>query len=272
VSDVVTATVDGYGIHRVNNTWVYPNGWGGLGTPEVRQVRGPRPREHGAIDSSSLYGPRVMPVRGWCGAAQLSGSAAQAAAVAAYDALKAALSVASSHVVVIRRPGRSADERMVCRLAGGFSEDSRGYGEVIEWACELVAPDPRLYSVAEVTAQRSGAGSFVATVSDSTISTPPILEVVGATNAGALTITNTTTGGAIVLTGMAAQGAGVTLTIDTTGPTPTVTLAGVAKPEYVVAASTDWWKLAPGANTISVSGTALQAGTVTRAKWRTARI
>lgn len=272
MSDVVTATVDAYGIHRANNTYIEPGGWGGLGTPEVRTVRTPRPRAHGAIDASSLYGPRVMPVRGWCGDPTAFGSAAVAAAVAAFDTLKQKLSVESSHVVVLRRPGRTADERMVCRLADAITPEVVGGGEVIRWGLTLVAPDPRLYGDAVVQAQRTGSGSFTATVSDSTVGTPPTIEVVGPTNAGAMTITNTTTGGSISLSGLPALAAAAVMTIDTTGPSPTVFYSSAYHPEVVVAANTDWWLLAPGANSISVSGAAVAAGTVTRAKWRTARI
>lgn len=265
---VDTATIDSYSIHRANNTFL--DDWGGLGAPDVRQVRSPLPRRHGAVDSTSLYGPRVMPLRGWCG--QVPGSATDAAAaVAAFDALKARLTPETSHVAVIRRHGRSADERMTVRVAGdvGIVEVSPG-GTLIRWGVELVAPDPRLYEDPEVTAQRTGAGAFTATVAGGTVKTPPIIEVVGPTNLGTLTITNTTTAEDVVLTNVQALAAAAVMTVDMNARTVFHHLA--YHPENVVPASTNWWALGLGANTITVAGTALQASTVVRARWRPARI
>lgn len=265
---IVTATVDGYAIHRANDTFV--EDWGGLGAPDVRTVRQPAPRRHGAIDATALYGPRIMPVRGWCGDVPEAG-VGPAAAVAAFDALKAALTAESQHVVVLRRAGRAVDERLVCRLASGITDSVEGAGEVIRWSFDLIAADPLLYDATEASAQRTGAGSWTATVTGGTVPTLPRIEITGPTNTGTITLTSTTDDlKAVSLTNVQSLTAGQVAIVDFSPRT--VFHHGAYHPENVAASSTDWWRLRPGANTISVAGTALQASTVIRAYWRPARI
>jgi hypothetical protein len=162
------------------------------------------------------------------------------------------------------------DERLTVRLASDVSAEVENGGEVIRWGFELVAPDPRLYEATEVTAQRTGSGAFTATVAGGTIRTPPVLEVVGPTNLGTVTLTNSTTGQNISLTGVQALTAGQILTVDTN--LRTVHHHNAYHPENVIPSTTDWWTLGLGANTVTVAGGAIQAGTVTRARWRAARI
>jgi hypothetical protein len=264
---VDTATIDGYAVHQANSTFIVR--WGGLGTPEVRRVSEDRPWQHGSIEATALWGARVMPVTGWCG--QVPGAPDDVAvAVEAFDTLKALL-VPGPHEVVIRRPGRTADEAMTVRVASGVeltAEESGG--AILRWAVDLVAPDPRLYAVAETTAQRSGAGSWNAT-NAGTVPTPVVIEVVGPTNAGTISLLNNATSETVSLTGVDALPDNTYMaTIDLRQRT--VEYFGELVPQDVVAASTNWWELEPGVNSLSVSGTALQAGTVIRARWRSARI
>jgi hypothetical protein len=264
---VQTATIDGYAVHKANDTMV--ESWLGFGTPGVRRVSQDRPAQHGSIDSTSLWGPRVMPVRGWCGQVP-SGADDAAVAVEAFDTLKALL-VPGPHLVVLRRTGRTADEQMTVRVASDVEliEEDPG-GTVLRWAVELVAPDPRLYATAETTAQRAGAGSWTATNAGK-VATPVVIEIVGPANAGTLTITNGATAESVSLTGLdALPNNTYTATLDLRQRTFEV--FGDRLPQRVVAASTNWWELQPGANLLTVSGTALQAGTVVRARWRSARI
>lgn len=267
---VETAVIDGRGVHRVNNTFV--TDWRGLGGPGPRRVAAPAPRRHGLIESTSLYGPRVMPVLGWCGDTEDSGSAAVAAALTAFDALKGVLLATASHLVVIRRRGRGADEQLVCRIAGDISDDVRGGGEVIEWGFELVASDPRLYGTTLNSQARTNTGNIAVNHAGGNTDTPAFIEVHGPTSAGTLTLTNTTTGAAVVLASVNALGGSESLHIDTQGRTVFEDGDDLFHPEYVDASATDWWELIPGGNTIAVAGTAIQAGTTTTVRWRDARI
>lgn len=264
---IETAVIDARSIHRANDTFV--EDWGGLGAPEPRRVTQSRPRTHGAIDTTSLYGPRVMPVRGWCGKVP-AGSGGVAAALAAFDALKGVLLVSTSHLAVIRRMGRGADEQMVVRVASDVSDEVLGGGHVIRWGVELIAPDPRLYSTTLSSQQRTGAGSIAVDHSAGTVETPAYLQVEGPTNAGTLTLANSTTAETITLTGLPALSAGQLLDVDTNART--VYYGSLYHPEAVVAFSTYWWSLVPGVNTVTVGGTAVVSGTTTRVRWRTARI
>lgn len=264
---IVTAVIDGRAIHQANDTFIEE--WTGWGSPDVRRVTEERPWQHGSIDSTTLWGARVMPVRGWCGQVP-SDSSDPAVAVEAFDTLKALL-VPGPHLLVVRRYGRSEDEQMTVRLASGvelLSEE--GAGAVLHWGMDLMAPDPRLYSTVESTAQRSGAGSWNAT-NGGKVATPVVIEVVGPTSAGTITLTNSTTGESVFLSGVdALPNNTYTATIDLRQRT--VTYFGDPQPQDVIAASTNWWELEPGLNSLSVSGTAIQASTVTRARWRNARI
>jgi len=271
---IVTATIDGYAIHaKANSTFVEE--WGGLGTPDVREVSQPAPRRHGALVATSLFGPRVMPVRGWCGKVP-GGSGGEAAAVAAFDTLKAKLWPETSHALVIRRPGRAADEQLTVRLASDVSANVEAGGQVIRWGFELVAPDPLLYGTTlNVQAGTANTGTTIPTVGG-TVPTPAILQVRGPTVAGTLTLTNAA-GQAVSLTSvpvLAAYSAGNPATFfDVYLGDREVDYQGVTRPSWVVAASTTWWRLPVGSSvTVTMGGTARASGTRLAVYWREARI
>lgn len=263
---VETLSIDGYAIHHANDTFV--DDVSGLGAPEPRVVRAPAPRRHGAVDATQLYGPRVLALRGWCGEVPSSGNG-PAAAVSAYDALKQVLSVETSHLLVLRRHGRAVDEQCVVRIASDVDDETLAGGEVIRWGCELVAPDPRLYETTLNTQQRTGTGSVVVNNAGN-IATPAFVQIEGATNLGGLFITNETLDQMVQLTSVPALLAGETLDVDT--GERTVMHDGDWSPGLVTPSTSDWWLLTPGSNTITVTGSALQAGTTIRVRWRNARI
>jgi len=166
--------------------------------------------------------------------------------------------------------GRTADERMVCRVASEITGTVEGGGSVIRWSVDLIAADPLLYENAEVTAQRTGTGSWTAT-NTGLVPVPPTLEIVGPTNTGTFSLRNDTDGvKGVELTGVQSLAAGAIATVDLANRTVFHHLT--YHPENVIAATTDWWRLRPGANTLAASGSGMQAGTVVRARWRPARI
>lgn len=277
MTDVVTASIDGYAIGGgVNNIWLAPNGWGGLGSPEVRPVREPAPRRHGGYDMTTLYGPRIMPVRGWCGDAENPGGAA--AAIEAFDQLKARLWAEDEHLVVLRRRGRSADEQFTARLGSEITDDAEAGNEVINWSLSLVASDPLLYGTTLNTLAGTTNGGITIPSVGGTVPTPAILQVRGPTNAaGTLTIGNGL-GPSIALT-MAAT----TLPAYDPGNSNSffdvylgdrvVDYLGTARPSWVDAAATTWWQVPDGGPvTLTMGGTYRAAGTRLAVYWREARI
>jgi hypothetical protein len=271
---VSSAEVDGYAFHRANDTYV--RDVRGFGSPEVRTVREPAPRRHGAWDVTSLYGPRVMQWTGWCGQVP-SGATDPAVAVAAFDALKAAFYVEDDHLLVFRREGMAADEQAEVRLAGPIEGTWTAGGSVIEWSMDLVAPDPLLYGTVLNTQAGTTNGGVTLTTVGGTVPTPGILQVRGPTSGtGTLTVSDGL-GGVVALEDAAALAAydpgDPDSFLDVYLADRDVQFLGNSMGSWIDPEATTWWRIRPGSSVVlTLGGTARQSGTRLAAYWREARL
>ena len=115
-----------------------------------------------------------------------------------------------------------------------------------EFLVELQAEDPRIYSEALVVSTDS---SPMTLTNDGIFPTPLIIELTGSTT-DPTTIVNSTVGSTLEFD--IALGAGEVLLIDVLNRS--VKLDGVNRYDLLDLVNSEWWYLAPGANTVTYSG------------------
>lgn len=255
-----------------------------FGSPAPRAVAEPRPGEHGATDSTELYGPRVWEVTGNIEAASSD------AMWAALDELKANLQLGAWRVLRFRRAGLTFDEQARVRVDSPV--DATGgtrAAPFITWGVSLFAPDPRVYAATvssgdyDPTDTGSGGLSFplvfplvfgaggaaaLQVENEGTIATPAVLTVTGPVVNP--TLDNDTVGASIRTTGLELD-VGEVAVFDT--DSRTLVVNGNPRGDLVDVALTDWWHLARGVNQLRLRGGGMSAGqTELAVTYRSARI
>lgn len=258
-----------------------------VGSPAPREVIEVRPFDHGAIDQTRFYGPRLF---------ELTGRIAAASELALWDAvddLQGAMVLGSEHVLTFRRGGRAFDERSVVRVASEVDLVAQaGPRRMLQFGVSLLAADPRIFTDTlssgsiDPTGTGEGGLTFALTfplsfgsaqgaglfaVNEGNIATPVVLIITGpVTNP---TIRNDTTGEQITTQDFALASGDVAV-IDTRDRTIRLgSSTGTLRPDLIAPATTTWFSLAPGSNTLRMTGSGMETGTTSlEAQWRSARI
>jgi len=250
-----------------------------------REKRSPRARAHGEINRTRYYGGALYSLTGFVRGASIG------LAHEALDLLRGLLRLPDEHEFRFRREGLPEDEVATIRLASAIDAPLSGSKRLIRWGCELLASDPRMFTYLE----RSGAydptltyrgigvafpvtfpAIFTGTAEEGELvvdvggnfPTPARFTVSGP--ASAFTIDNLSSGEAIVTT--AELDPGDTLVIDTARRV--ALLNGTSpRPDWIDAAQTDWFELAPGQNRLRLTGSGFGTGaTSLSVTYRDARI
>lgn len=165
--------------------------------------------------------------------------------------------VETDMVLVLNEP---TPKQIAVRRDGEIDESKRGLS--IAFEVPLIAADPTKYST---TQQSNATLSAVAATIDNggTARTPPVLEVTGPTTAN-VEFWNDTTNERITLLPFADAAAAI---VDMANKT--VTIGGVNRFGLVVLASTTWWELVPGNNSIRRAPATVGGGGATPTiRWR----
>lgn len=259
-----------------------------IGSPDPRPVVDVRPEDHGTVDGTRWYGPRVYDLAGRIIGSDLADM------WASLDDLKGALALGSDVTLRFRRSGLAFLERATVRVAGAVDVPlvpALGAAPMIRFAVALEAPDPRIYTDTESTGSydptdagtggltfpltfplefdaSAGAGTLQVQ-NEGTIGAPVVLTVTGpVTNP----ILDNETAGLSIYTRELELAAGETVELDTR--TRTLLLNGTtARPDLVDVSLTDWWTLRPGVNQLRLRGSGMSAGSTELAvTYRSARI
>lgn len=276
----VTAVINGLTIGAgTSYRWAdWPQGL--LETPSIRVGDVPRAQAHGVIAGLD-----------WMNSLAISfdilvlGSSRTDAEVK-LAALLAAFAPEQSNVALdVRISGSPSEYRLYGRPRGVQTALGRGFlSGTIRARAEFLATDPRKYSTTEQTASTGlatssggltfpasapfvfgsgGSGSTMSCPNDGTFAAPWV-----ATFAGPLvapTLTHVDSGKALILSG-ANIAAGETLIVDSLART--ILLNGTASRYSWLAATSQWFDLSPGTNSVNLTG-ASGSGTVSLA-WRSA--
>jgi phage-related protein len=147
---------------------------------------------------------------------------------------------------VFQLPGQAQNRQVACRTRRRSTviDDKYSYGYVTT-VVQLVATDPRIYDVTATTVSLNGtatnAGNFESRPT-TTVTTP----------ASGTTVTNTTSGGFVKLTLVSPNTLPAVAIIDCNARTITDG-GGVNRMDLLDPTST-WFTIAPGANTMTISG------------------
>lgn len=280
---ILAAEIDGFSLHGG------ANGVGlqglELGTPEPRAQYVARPAQHGAVDRTVYYGPRLIEIRG------VVVASSQAELWQAVDDLKAAMSIGAQRVLTFTR-GDGEVMRCIVRHDGPVvvQPNAGNTAPMLPWAAVLIAPDPRLYSDTESTGSYdptdSGTGGLTFDLAfdldfdssgtaallvsnDGNIATPPTFTITGPVVNPI--IDNDTTGDSITTTGLELS-AGEAVEIDVAGRR--CLLAGTTnRPDLIDASRTSWFDLDPGTTQLRLRGSGMSATlTELEVSFRSARI
>lgn len=268
---IVSADIDGYSLHGGSNGAALIQI--DLGSPSPRSVALVRPHQHGAIDQTIFYGPRVVEVVG-----QIS-AATKASLWSLLDDLKGTLALGSTHTFTFTREGNTYAEKMNVRVDSSVNVGIQP-GMVqpyLIWGVTLFAEDPRFYDATTSSGSydptTSGSGGLLfdldfdlefggdpsATLdvtNEGNISTPPIFTITGpVTNP---IIDNDSLGKSIYTTGTSLTSTD-SLVINIADRT--CLLNGTTnRPDLIDASTTDWFELAPGVNQLRMRGTGMSSG------------
>jgi len=258
-----------------------------LGSPEPRPVADRRPEEHGTVDETRWYGPRIIGMTGRIVAPTM------AELWAALDDLKGAVALGQTVTLRFTRQGLEFTERAVVRVAGGVDVPLSATmpSPMVRFGITLEAPDPRLYSDTLSTGSYdptdAGTGGLffpldfpldfgaddsagrLEVTNEGTFSTPAVLTITGpVTNP----ILDNDTAGLSIYTRDCALSAGETLVLDTLERS--VMLGGTtSRPDLLDVELTYWWQLLPGVNQLRLRGSDMSAGqTALEVEYRDARI
>lgn len=257
-----------------------------LGSPAPRPVADVRPYQHGAVDRTAYYGPRVLELRGCIHATD------KATLWSLLDDLKGNLALGSTHVLKFRRDGETFDQRAEFRVDGPVLTPvaSGMTGPYVTWSVAIFCADPRFYSDTESSAsydptttgtggllfsldfplEFSGDGSATLdVVNEGNVGTPPTFTITGpVTNP---IIDNDSTGESIYTTGVALTSS-QTLVINVADRT--CLLDGTTnRPDLIDASATTWFDLEPGTNQLRMRGLGMSSGqTALSVIYRSARV
>lgn len=255
----------------------------GLGSPSPRREVISRARSHGEIDMTQYYSGRVLSLAGFTYGPDM------ATANSRFDTLKAALQLGTDHTLKFTRIGQP-EEMVLCRVASSVDSSMEGASQIVKWAVDLFAPDPRIYASALQTVSyfpsAGGVGEGIDFDIDFPISFPgAVLTSMSATNAGTFptspvfTITgpvtnpiidNITSGLSLYTQGLV-MNAGDQVVVDMAART--LSIAGVVRMDYVDSSQTNWFDLIPGSNNLRLRGSSVSAGiTALSVSFRDARI
>lgn len=257
---------------------------GGLGSPTPRRDVTLKASRHGATDFTKFYEGRVLDLEG------ILAEATTAASWAALDTLKGKLQLGSTHLLTLRRRGRTEDEQLSVIVASPVDsvwvvDDA----QLLRWAVSLHAPDPRIYGASlrsgsyDPALSTSGGGlpiplmfplvfstttaTHLELVNGGNTPTPPVLTVRGPVVNPV--IDNDTLAASIYLN--YSLGAADSIVVDVAART--VKLNGASRLDLLNAADTTWWELAPGTNRLRLRGTGMVATqTLLTCQFRDARI
>lgn len=210
----------------------------GLDIPDVRSSNMERPTDDGTVPGLDQYAERVVRLRMGIDATVDSALAAKVAA------LRAAF-VKSTVPIPLHFMLRGESKRYLMVLPRRFAlvYDQDAALNAPDVLAELVAPDPRI--LAAIATTLAGAGTAT---NNGTYKATPVLTVTGAA-AGPIVITNTTAGKTVQIT--TSVPSGQSLVVDFKARS--VLLNGVNRYD-LVAATPQWFDIAPGNNTITYSG------------------
>lgn len=260
--------------------------------PDVRSTVLASARRHGAVDYTSLYGPRVFAIAGevW---GKGSASDPFADLWSSVDALKARLLPGQDVTLRFTRSGKS-EQQVTVRPGSAFDIPMRGGAAFTTFAGSLVAADPRIYSAElhslqyDPTLAGSGLGvtfplvfplAFTGSALPGslvienlgTFPTFPTLTVNGpATNP---TITNVTTGEVITTTASLATSSD-SLWIDVAKREVRLGgSSGTLRPDLIDVSATTFFDLETGVSELTLGGTGhVEAQTFLKCEWRDAWI
>lgn len=275
--------LDDYQLHRTTNLGVVQLS---LGSPSPRAVTDNRPSDHGAVDATRLYGPRIIELTGQVWAATFPEF------WALVDGVQGRLALGSDHTLRLRRLGDGFDLQTAVRVDSAV-DMTAGEAPVpfVRFGVSLFCADPRLYSstvtLGSYDPTDAGAGGLtfpldfplvfgapdgvgsLSVDNEGTTATPPTFVVTGpVTNP---IIDNDTTGLSIY-TRDCALAVGETLTIDVRERR--VLLSGTTpRPDLIDVSRTTWWEVRPGVNQLRMRGSGMASGqTGLQASFRSARI
>jgi hypothetical protein len=290
---VVPPAFQAHPINYGGSAWCSVETVQGLGAPSPRPEAYDLPRRSGQVNYTKFYGPRAIDVHGriLAGGGTVIGD--DAAVIRALDDLKGkiALTDGSALALTFQRPGIPTAEFV---LVHPFGELDITYTprehEILFWAQQFTAPDPRIYGInlktASYTPLSSGFGlalplTFPITFSgqdtstglviqnDGNAATPLVFAAFGPADAG-FAITNVETQERIVTSGIALA-AGQFLLINT--GEKTCFLNGVSsRPDAIDAANTVWWSAPPGTTHAKMEGGGFDTTTLLTVEYRDARI
>lgn len=239
----------------------------------------PKPRQHGTVNRTRFYGPRVFALNGVCDAGS------PATTEEALDQLKRRLLLDGDPIVFrFRRYGWAFDERLEVVPAGEFQAPSAGWEPLVAWGISLEAPDPRIYADLETSgiwdptlvgrlgirsplhAPLHGYGvdtTYLELTAAGTIPTPPTFTIHGpATYLSS--IENASTGEAIVFEGTTAGPLSATDEVIVDVDARQLTLNGDDRGDWIDARETNWFELQPGVtNLISLHGSGFSSDNTT---------
>lgn len=221
----------------------------GFDSPNMRENIEDLPEQDGAIAGDYFLGSRPITFSG-----RVIGSTATVRNAQVVSLQRAVRGLRGDCVIKSTAsglPAMQANARLQnLRVTGGF---------VKQFQLGMVCADPRIYSQALNTQSRSGTGT-VSCTNAGNFDARPVIRV---TAMNTPTITNTTTGLALTLSYNIT--AGHYVDIDMAARTA---IDDTAVSHYnSITFPTNWWTLAPGANTITLSGTT-NTGAALSVSWR----
>lgn len=261
----------------------------GLGSPSPRSEVTDRARRHGQVNRTAFYSGRTLDVQGRL-VVPYGGESSNV--LDFLDDVKGLLALDTDVKVIFRRRGLTSDEFVTARVASPVElEYVPRNADVLTWAVQLLAGDPRMYTdvlqdesydPAAVTALDGlefpivfplvfGAdvtAGLLEAVNGGNFITPPVITIRGPVTDP--TVENTTSERSIVTAGLTLS-TGDTIEIDV--GERSVMFAGGSRPDFIDAGETLWWELEPGTNVIRMTGTGMVEGqTLLTVEWRDARI
>lgn len=255
-----------------------------------RQVRAPRPQDHGAIDATRYYDGAVFSIEGY-----VRGRTVREAHER-LDLVRAAFALRPEPILLRwRREGYDAMERNLVRPTGTVDAPLSGTSRVIRWGIEvasteapslsdqlhvasydLTTPDTigvefPLEFPLEWVATGPGTTARLVAVNGGTFPTPPQYVISGPVDDPA--VINETTGLSIVTTGVS-LGPGDLMYLQVRDRACRLdTHDGALRADLIDAAATDWGDLAPGVNVLRLAGDGMSPGvTSLSVSWRDAWI
>lgn len=259
--------IDDYVVHP--GTYSMVTDVKGLGLPSPRSSIFERANRHGAVDHTRYHQGRILSIEGvvW-GDDSVS-------PWDTFDELKEhfALSSLPEKILTFRLKGR-VDEMLAKVKIASPIDDSMAPGH-IRWAVTLFSADPRIYGAVLRSSQYNPAGSVsnggvampldfplqfsntglsgFLVVNGGQFASPPILKIHGPVSNPI--VYNISTGQSIQI--VASLGASDEVVIDVVNRT--VLLNGSSRPD-IFSASSSWWELQPGTNSLQLSGSGMSGG------------